>query len=412
MSTRFRLLLITLLVFSAGIVTAQDATTPAGLCEQAEITEPENRTFEAPEDVLEDGVDYHAVFCTGAGAVYVDLLENSAPITVNSFVFLAENDYYNNTTFHRVIENFMAQGGDPTATGSGGPGYNFADEVLTYATFAQPGLLAMANAGPGTNGSQFFLTTAETPWLNYRHTIFGTVVSGYDNVLNIELRDPATATEDGTALDTVIIVTDPATVDATPDSEPTEVTAETFTAAFDVLSAPENLPTDLSVIEASGQLTTEETVATFPEDVQEAATSALSDANHEYRYVYGINNADCNPDYFFSNLGYSVDVFATAEDAANAIASGVYADIATAEGFSDRSDEGDITLYDADENTCGGVAGSLLRTVQQRGRYVAIIEGVVDNGVLETVPADLLVAESVARLFEQVLGAIYLPELD
>src|SRR5690606_7480411 len=131
-----------------------------------------------------------------------------------SFVFLSQNGYYNNTTFHRVIQDFMAQGGDPTAQGAGGPGYRFPDEFVGFLNFDRPGLLAMANTGqPVTNGSQFFITTSLPDYLNFRHTIFGEVLEGQDVVENIALRDPETATEPGTSLDTVVIVTDPQLVD-------------------------------------------------------------------------------------------------------------------------------------------------------------------------------------------------------
>ena len=109
---------------------AQDgARTPADICTEAtaDSAEPETREFERAGDVLQDDVDYWAVMCTDAGPIYVDLYENEAPVTVNNFVFLAQADYFTNTTFHRVLPGFMAQGGDPTGTGSGGPGYEFED---------------------------------------------------------------------------------------------------------------------------------------------------------------------------------------------------------------------------------------------------------------------------------------------
>jgi peptidylprolyl isomerase len=135
--------------------------------------DPETREYDAPEQALESDIDYYAIFCTEAGAIYVDLFEEIAPITVNNFVFLAQSGFYNNTTFHRVLENFMAQGGDPTGTGSGGPGYGFGDELASFVRFDRVGLLAMANSGQGTNtnGSQFFITTAITDWLTFNHTI-------------------------------------------------------------------------------------------------------------------------------------------------------------------------------------------------------------------------------------------------
>lgn len=119
-------------------------------------------------------------FTTNKGEINIKLLPEKSPVTVASFVNLVNNGYYNGLKFHRVIEDFMAQGGDPTGTGMGGPGYRFEDEVDNGLDFSVPGKLAMANAGPGTNGSQFFITTVPTEWLNGNHTIFGEVVSESD----------------------------------------------------------------------------------------------------------------------------------------------------------------------------------------------------------------------------------------
>ena len=119
-------------------------------------------------------------FTTNKGEININLLPEKSPVTVASFVNLVKNGYYNGLKFHRVIEDFMAQGGDPTGTGMGGPGYRFEDEVNNWLNFSVPGKLAMANAGPGTNGSQFFITTVPTEWLNGNHTIFGEVVSESD----------------------------------------------------------------------------------------------------------------------------------------------------------------------------------------------------------------------------------------
>ena len=117
---------------------------------------------------------------TAKGDVNINLLPDKSPVTVANFVNLAKKGYYDGLKFHRVIDNFMAQGGDPTGTGAGGPGYQFEDEVNNGLNFSKPGKLAMANAGPGTNGSQFFITTVPTEWLNGNHTIFGEVVSEAD----------------------------------------------------------------------------------------------------------------------------------------------------------------------------------------------------------------------------------------
>ena len=126
---------------------------------------------------------------TTQGPIEFKLFPNIAPKACENFTGLIKKGYYNGIVFHRVIPKFMVQGGDPTGTGRGGEslwGKSFADEVTPDMRFEKPGLLAMANAGPGTNGSQFFITTAKTPWLNMKHTIFGEVVTGYDIVQKIE----------------------------------------------------------------------------------------------------------------------------------------------------------------------------------------------------------------------------------
>ncbi len=126
---------------------------------------------------------------TNQGLIKIRLMPDIAPKAVENFVTHVKNGYYNGLIFHRVIKDFMLQGGDPTGTGSGGEsiwGRPFEDEVSSSVKFSKPGLLAMANAGPGTNGSQFFITTKATPWLNMKHTIFGEVIQGMDVVGIIE----------------------------------------------------------------------------------------------------------------------------------------------------------------------------------------------------------------------------------
>ncbi len=126
---------------------------------------------------------------TSQGVIEIKLMPDVAPKACESFIGLAEKGYYEGIIFHRVIKGFMIQGGDPTGTGIGGEsffGAPFKDEVVSSVKFGKPGILAMANSGPNTNGSQFFITTIPTPWLNMRHTIFGEVISGYDVVEKIE----------------------------------------------------------------------------------------------------------------------------------------------------------------------------------------------------------------------------------
>ena len=139
------------------------------------------------------------------GQFVIQLYPDKAPITVNSFVFLARQHFYDGVTFHRVLQGFMAQGGDPTGTGSGGPGYQFVNENSDL-TFDKAGVVAMANAGPNTNGSQFFITFGPQPSLNGNYTIFGQVISGMDVVNSIRLRDPSTnPTYPGDAISTITI---------------------------------------------------------------------------------------------------------------------------------------------------------------------------------------------------------------
>ncbi len=129
-----------------------------------------------------------ALIKTNMGNIEIKLFEDKTPKTVENFVGLAKKEYYNGVIFHRVIDNFMIQGGDPTGTGRGGEslwGGKFEDEIVPTLTFDKPGFVAMANAGPNTNGSQFFITTVPTPWLNGHHTIFGEVVNGMDIVNKI-----------------------------------------------------------------------------------------------------------------------------------------------------------------------------------------------------------------------------------
>lgn len=119
---------------------------------------------------------------TAKGDMVVELFGDKTPLTVSNFVYLAKQGYYDGLKFHRVIEDFMIQGGDPLGSGTGGPGYKFGDEFVPELKFTGPGQLAMANAGPGTNGSQFFITHVATPWLTGKHTIFGQVLSGQNVV--------------------------------------------------------------------------------------------------------------------------------------------------------------------------------------------------------------------------------------
>lgn len=133
---------------------------------------------------------YKAHMETDKGTMVIELFADKTPKTVNSFVFLSREGFYDGVIFHRVIANFMVQGGDPTGTGMGGPGYKYGDEFHPSLKHDKQGVLSMANAGPGTNGSQFFITHGPTPHLNNKHSVFGQVVDGLDVLMSIPPRDP------------------------------------------------------------------------------------------------------------------------------------------------------------------------------------------------------------------------------
>lgn len=142
-----------------------------------------------PEMNIDTDRAYQVSIETDRGRIELELYPQHAPVTVNNFLFLARENFYDGTTFHRVISDFMIQGGDPTGTGRGGPGYRFQDEFDNNPLRHERGVISMANAGPGTNGSQFFITHGPQPHLDGRHTVFGRVTSGQDVVDSVEQGD-------------------------------------------------------------------------------------------------------------------------------------------------------------------------------------------------------------------------------
>jgi len=160
-----------------------------------------------PPTVIDAAKSYQATITTTKGDIVIELLAERAPLAVNSFVFLAREGWFNDVPFHRVIPGFMAQTGDPSGTGYGGPGYNFADEVSPDDTFDAEGLVAMANGGPHTNGSQFFITYGPQETLNGKHTIFGRVISGMDVATQLAARDPSQDPSQQPEADRIISVT-------------------------------------------------------------------------------------------------------------------------------------------------------------------------------------------------------------
>jgi cyclophilin family peptidyl-prolyl cis-trans isomerase len=360
---------------------AQDPQTPDELCESAAqgIEEPETRTFSEPEEVLEQDVDYKAIFCTEDGAVYVDLLEDFVPVTVNNFVFLAQNDYYNNTTFHRVIADFMVQGGDPTGTGSGGPGYQFEDEFVPFLSFNTPGWLAMANAGPGTNGSQFFITRVPTPHLNGRHTIFGRVLEGQtvvDEMRNRDPQNPDDAASPGVTLQTVLIVEDDS--DIATDYEP----PETFTAE-EIVDTIRSIPIDgFSITES---------------DVEESDDATVSFVSWE--------RDECPEAPDLLAVGLQFRSYETAADAEAVMedTSGLAEDF---EILDDASTAVDGDVYFQPTEACDTNAEAY-RYVWNRGSYVLVMNYTVGEGIVtEENRAGL--ATRLSTAFEEFMGEVIL----
>lgn len=158
-----------------------------------------------PSGTLDTSKAYTARLKTARGDIACELYADRAPLTVENFVTLARAGFYDRTTFHRVIPGFMAQGGDPTGSGRGGPGYTFRDEFHPSLRHDGPGVLSMANAGPNTNGSQFFITFGATPHLDDKHSVFGRVTSGMEVLQSIRERDPARDSNPGDRVDTIEI---------------------------------------------------------------------------------------------------------------------------------------------------------------------------------------------------------------
>jgi cyclophilin family peptidyl-prolyl cis-trans isomerase len=162
----------------------------------------------APAMSIDPSHSYTATMKTDKGDIRIELYPKDAPLTVNNFVFLARDGFYDGVVFHRVIGGFMAQGGDPTGSGSGGPGYSFKDEPNSQTH--QVGSLSMANAGPNTNGSQFFICYEQQAHLNGRHTVFGRVVEGMDVVRAFPERDPQRGGPPAATIETIEIEESPA----------------------------------------------------------------------------------------------------------------------------------------------------------------------------------------------------------
>jgi len=391
-----------------------DRQTPDEICASAlPAPEPPAREFVQPEQVLVAGVDYSAVFCTENGAVYVDLFESLAPQTVNSFVFLAQSGYYNNTTFHRVLENFMAQGGDHTGTGSGSPGYTVVDEYVSYMTFDRVGLLATANSNNrdagrfNTNGSQFFITTVVTDWLNYGHSIFGEVLVGQDVVNGLPLRDPQTAPTPGPALNTVVIITDRSSV-ISGYEPPAPATQSDFETA---LSTFETLPWATQDDTLTGVFDTDTTVARLPEAIQADATTFFATYEHQFTASIRHTNTTCNlTEVPIASLSETVFVFSSKDNAINAQNDAQFTTLVTqgnADFTQSVSEYYGLPIFKWTTTACDAPAVQA-RMVRQLGRMIIITEMVYPQG--GDVEAEVWLDDLSANYYDASLASVFRPE--
>jgi peptidylprolyl isomerase len=167
------------------------AAGPTAATSSGDVASRNGKYTAPPPMAIDPSKQYNATITTPRGDIVIRLRPDLAPETVNNFVFLAREGFYDGTTWHRVLPNFMAQGGDPSGTGAGGPGYTIKDEYTPETKFDRPGLVAMARtSAPNSAGSQFFITTGAAPWLDGQYTLFGEVTEGQDIVQGIPLRDP------------------------------------------------------------------------------------------------------------------------------------------------------------------------------------------------------------------------------
>ncbi len=304
----------------------------------------------------------------------------------------------------------MAQGGDPTGTGMGSPGYTIPDEIVGFLHFDRAGWLAMANTGQAnTGGGQFFITTAPYPSLDFGYTIFGEVLEGQANVEAIQVRDPDTATEPGTALNTVVIVTNPASIITTYEPPP-PATRETISALLEQLTS--TLPEQLAVNEAvTGIFETDQVAASAPESLQSAFADFLAKYHHEYRAGHGVTNTSCDLQTIpFISVSYTLDRFATPEDATAALNDGFIAQLAEANGFTGADVAGlDYPVYTQSTTGCEADAVAAM-TVWQRGHFVVTASAVFPD--TQVAPPEVWLSNLVATsIYEPAFSDVLRPEM-
>jgi len=273
----------------------------------------------------------------------------------------------------------MAQGGDPTGTGTGGPGYTFQEEFVGFLHYDRPGWLAMARTNqPGSNGSQFFITTAAYSSLDYQYTLFGEVLEGLDNVRNIRLRDPQSDPNPGTSLDTVVIVTDPASV-VTTYTAPAPGTSEQVVSGLQSLSSDQTIIQASLQLSVSGALSASEVQASAPAEIRDGFATFMSDHNFAYRVTAILNNPTCNMDNAgFMTMSYTVDAYDSREDAAAAFADPFWGTVPAALGVPAAAESTELgqTLYSGSAQACNQTATRGL-AVYNYGRYIITVDATV-----------------------------------
>ncbi len=343
-----------------------------------------------PEMTIDPAKFYFATFDTDKGVIVAQLFADRAPETVNNFVFLAREGFYNNTTFHRVIDGFMAQAGDPTATGAGGPGYDFTDEFYPGLGFDRPGLLAMANRGPGTNGSQFFITLAPTEWLNNAHTIFGEVIEGAEVLDAITRRDPNNAPDfEGDLIMSVTIDERDASVLAPPTPAPPTPTPTVTPTPF--------APSDVQGgIDGSNRLLAD---MAAPERIAYFNTepALVIDTSLTYKAVISTTQGEMTMDLFVDKAPLGVNNFV------------LLANLGLFDGTPvNQVTPGEAMIFGALDNTPSGDAGYILNS--ETSAEISLTKGIVSyiplqiNPPAPTISSSSIILVAMGDVPTEVLG--------
>jgi len=296
----------------------------------------------------------------------------------------------------------------PTATGTGGPGYSFPDEFTGFLNFDKPGWLAMANSGANTNGSQFFITTAPYPSLNFHYTIFGEVLEGQNNVANIRLRDPDTDKDPGTKLNTVVIVTDPSKVQTTYQA-PAAATRDDISKLLDNVNS--SLPASLTLDkEHTGIFETDQVAQSAPDALRSDYAALLAKYHHEFRVEHRVTNGQCDTKTVpYMAISFTMDRFDTPEDAAAVLQDGLLKQIETVSGYTETAYPSlSFPVYTKTQKACNTDATDAI-TFWQRGHYVITAEALIPANSQAT--PDRWLHDLVGISYESIFSDVLRPEM-